>query len=71
MCFLGQLMVKSAKDTVKNTKDRHMFHILVFSNKKAFPRKWLTKDSFKMEDLIKLIQDIFMMENLTYCYIIA
>lgn len=51
---------------IKNTKDKYIYHIFVFANKNAFTRKWLTKDSFKLEDLMKVIQDIFRMEKVTY-----
>ena len=53
-------------DTVKGSEDIYMYNILLLASKKTITRKWLLKDSPTVEDWIKVVQDIFVMERLTF-----
>lgn len=53
-------------DTEKGPENKYMYNILLLSSKKAITRKWLVKDSPTIEDWIKVVQDIFIMEKLTF-----
>lgn len=43
-----------------------MYNILLLAGKKAITRNWLVKDSPTVGDWIKVVQDIFIMEKLTF-----
>lgn len=53
-------------DIVKGPGNKYMYNILILASKKAITRRWLTKDSPTVEDWIKVVQDIFIMEKLTF-----
>lgn len=43
-----------------------MYNILLLASKKAITKRWLAKDSPTIEDWLKVVQDIFVMEKLTF-----
>lgn len=53
-------------DTVKGSQHKYMYNILLLASKKAITRRWLTKDPPTVKDWIKVVQDIFVMEKLTF-----
>ncbi len=53
-------------DTVKGFESKYMYNILLLASKKAITRRWLTKDPPSVKDWIRVVQDIFEMEKLTF-----
>lgn len=60
------LYLGSRPDTAKGSEHKYMYNILRLASKEVITRRWLTKEPPTVKDRIKVVQDIFVMEKLTF-----
>ncbi len=51
---------------LNSTADKYLMRILLMGGKKALTRKWLQPDAPTLEDRLKTVHEIYIMERLTF-----